>query len=576
FNECRPPLQVCGLFAGCENTYGSYLCYCNHGFELVTGGTMFKNEGENTCQEYEQICKSHSICITLMAATPASASPALSSTRKARSYVNECTGGGALATRPITASTSWEAMSATASMSGSWSLGPPIVQTTLCMSGACVGTNGITFSHCRWGCLAWKKERAWTGHGPDPFFLSPDVDECSSGQHQCHSSTDCINTQGFYMCRCRQGWVPKPGHWNNQTTTICEDLLPHLDPTSCHQEPGAWPQQRSGGGSPTQHTVAACLPHASPLTVMLSDPPTPQSLSHFFEKLQGLGRNFTSAQQSIQDLTQAVDDLLENPGDLETLPPSEQHCVATNLLAGLEHALTALGKALPKGPLIFSSPAGTELSMEVQEQGDRNVTLSQNQAQIMLNWDVTSESGSSGPSVVGLVSLPRMGKLLTDAPVALETEKRAVLHETYKHFLQNVSSILFSDVISAFMGSSVTPNLNTPVTFVFKHSATSESRQKIHCVYWEHDQNGCGHWTTKGCRMVSTRDTKTTCQCTHLSSFAVLMASYSVQSSGSYLSCHPLEGRSVLLWCPQLGLSPMASLQLLQFVASPNPCLQMM
>ncbi|KAG8524867.1 Adhesion G protein-coupled receptor E2, partial [Galemys pyrenaicus] len=165
----------------------------------------------------------------------------------------------------------------------------------------------------------------------------------------------------------------------------------------------------------------------------------------------------------------------------------------------------------------------------VQEQGDRNVTLSQNQAQMMLNWDVTSESGPSGPSVVGLVSLPGMEKLLTDAPVALETEKQAVLHETHKRFLQNVSSILLSDVISAFMGSSATPNLNRPVTFVFKHPVTAESRQKIHCVYWEHDQNGCGLWTTKGCQMVSTRDTNTTCQCTHLSSFAVLMASYSVQ-----------------------------------------------
>lgn len=32
----------------------------------------------------------------------------------------------------------------------------------------------------------------------------------------------------------------------------------------------------------------------------------------------------------------------------------------------------------------------------VQEQGNRNVTLSQNQAKMMMNWDMVQESGDSG------------------------------------------------------------------------------------------------------------------------------------------------------------------------------------
>lgn len=56
---------------------------------------------------------------------------------------------------------------------------------------------------------------------------------------------------------------------------------------------------------------------------------------------------------------QEVGELLETPGDLETLPHSEQRCVATNLLSGLEDVLRGLSKDLSNGPLTLHAPAGT-------------------------------------------------------------------------------------------------------------------------------------------------------------------------------------------------------------------------
>ena len=49
-------------------------------------------------------------------------------------------------------------------------------------------------------------------------------------------------------------------------------------------------------------------------------------------------------------------------------------------------------------------------------------------------------------------------------------------------------------------------------------------KKKAYCIFWECGQNVSGHQTTRGCKMVGT-----TCQCTQLSSFAVLMAHYDVQ-----------------------------------------------
>ncbi|XP_066128149.1 adhesion G protein-coupled receptor E2-like isoform X2 [Saccopteryx bilineata] len=274
-------------------------------------------------------------------------------------------------------------------------------------------------------------------------------------------------------------------------------------------------------------------------------------LSRFHKRIVNLERDFTSAmaQDIIQDVIQVVDDLLETPDDLKTLPPSEKNYVASNLLLNTEYVLRGLSKAVLNESLTFNTSGGTELSLKVKENGHTNVTLTVNRAKMLMTWDTEQESGDSGPSVVGLVSSPGMGKLLAEAPLVLDTEEQAVLHEAHKDLMQKVSPILVSDVISVFVSNNNTQNLIFPVTFVFKHSVTPGPRKKVFCVLWEHGQNRSGHWTTKGCRMVDTRDSSTTCQCTYLSSFAVLMAHYDVQEEDPVLAVIIYVGLSLSLLC---------------------------
>ncbi|KAF7459895.1 hypothetical protein GHT09_020064 [Marmota monax] len=265
-----------------------------------------------------------------------------------------------------------------------------------------------------------------------------------------------------------------------------------------------------------------------------------KSLSHFFDKVNNLHRDFKAvvAKDTIQGLMQEVDELLETPGDLETLPPSQKHCVATHLLTGLESALTHLSRVLPEGTSTFNYSAGTQLSLEVQKQGVCNVTLSLNQAKMQLNWNLAQESCYTG-----------MDKLLAEAPLLLEPEKKVAPHGTHKDFLPRVSPVLLSDVVSAFLSSNDTQNLSSPVTFTFSHPlVTPTPRHKVLCVSWDHSQNG-SHWTTAGCRTVSTRGGSTTCHCTHLSSFAVLMAHYHVQDDDPVLSLITCLGLGVSLLC---------------------------
>ncbi|XP_061006018.1 adhesion G protein-coupled receptor E2-like isoform X4 [Dama dama] len=280
------------------------------------------------------------------------------------------------------------------------------------------------------------------------------------------------------------------------------------------------------------------------------------TLSCFFDRVQNLLESMESVpvQDTIQNLIQGVDEMLEAPRDLETLPSSEQHLVASNLLTGLETVLRGLSRSLDNESLHFSSPSGTEMSLKALDKEDKNVTLIQNNIKMILIWDTVHESNDSGPMVVGLVSMPGIEKLLDRVSLIVDTEEQAVPHETHRELLQETPPILLSDVISVFISNSNTQNLSSSVKFVFKHSRTPETKGEVHCVFWEQGQNGSGHWATRGCRTMDSRDDSTTCQCTHFSSFAVLMAYYNEQEEDPTLTVITYVGLSLSLLCLLLAV----------------------
>ncbi|XP_062834481.1 cadherin EGF LAG seven-pass G-type receptor 2 isoform X1 [Anolis carolinensis] len=66
--------------------------------------------------------------------------------------------------------------------------------------------------------------------------------------------------------------------------------------------------------------------------------------------------------------------------------------------------------------------------------------------------------------------------------------------------------------------------LEKPITVQFRLLETEERTKPI-CVFWNHSilLSGTGGWSAKGCEVVFRNETHVSCQCNHMTSFAVLM-----------------------------------------------------
>ncbi|XP_048198314.1 adhesion G protein-coupled receptor E5 isoform X2 [Perognathus longimembris pacificus] len=326
-----------------------------------------------------------------------------------------------------------------------------------------------------------------------------DVDECRLRLHECHSSTTCINTVGSYKCRCSPGWEPLPGHTRDAKNPECQGI----DFPTWTAPPGI-------------HSPA---------------------LDAFFEEVQNLTRDFRpqspqDTSDTIQKLIKALDGLLQAPGDMEKLEPPSQHRLATQLLVGMEGTLRTLAQSLPEGSFNYTSSSSTELSLMVQPQKNGDTTIGHSQAQMMLNWAIATgnETSRYGLTVAGILSTPNMKNLLANASLDLEG-RLAALEKTYESPVLDAQLRFLSNVNSVFLSNMNTGKLASPVTFNFSHSREMPGpREEVICAFWKgEDGNRSGHWSTEGCEVLGTKDGMTTCQCHHLSSFAILMAHYHIQ-----------------------------------------------
>uniref|UniRef100_A0A8D0L5H7 Uncharacterized protein n=1 Tax=Sphenodon punctatus TaxID=8508 RepID=A0A8D0L5H7_SPHPU len=111
---------------------------------------------------------------------------------------------------------------------------------------------------------------------------------------------------------------------------------------------------------------------------------------------------------------------------------------------------------------------------------------------------------------------------------------------------------LNSRVISGAVGDGRPANLSRAVNFTLRHRQKKKSKEEAFCVHWKYE-SGKGTWTQKGCKVLRTDGTQTTCSCNQMSSFAILMASTAIEED-YLLTVITYVGLSLSLVCLLLAI----------------------
>uniref|UniRef100_A0A8C7WP75 Adhesion G protein-coupled receptor L3.1 n=1 Tax=Oryzias sinensis TaxID=183150 RepID=A0A8C7WP75_9TELE len=142
---------------------------------------------------------------------------------------------------------------------------------------------------------------------------------------------------------------------------------------------------------------------------------------------------------------------------------------------------------------------------------------------IQLSASTLKQHGKNGEIRMAFVLYKNLGSYLPTENASVRLGGEAVY--------PNYSVIVNSPVITASINKeSNKVYLSEPVVFTVKHLQHSEKNFNPNCSFWSYSKRTMtGFWSTQDCRLLATNRTHTTCSCTHLTSFAVLMAHVEVK-----------------------------------------------
>uniref|UniRef100_A0A3Q3WD45 Uncharacterized protein n=1 Tax=Mola mola TaxID=94237 RepID=A0A3Q3WD45_MOLML len=226
----------------------------------------------------------------------------------------------------------------------------------------------------------------------------------------------------------------------------------------------------------------------------------------------------------IQAVVQTVDNLLR-PEALESwqdMNSTEQAHTATMLLDVLEEGAFLLANNMYGNRFSDSAP-NIDLDVHVlnTEMDLQDLSFPQNYASdstIQLSASTIKQYSRNGQVKVVFVLYKNLGSFLSTENATVKMEVEGPRQEK-KRLAVN------SHIIAASINKeSSRVFLTEPVVFTLKHLQL-DNYYTPNCSFWNYSERSMtGQWSSLGCRLLGTNNTHTTCSCSHLTNFAVLMA----------------------------------------------------
>ncbi|XP_039887528.1 adhesion G protein-coupled receptor L2 isoform X26 [Simochromis diagramma] len=230
------------------------------------------------------------------------------------------------------------------------------------------------------------------------------------------------------------------------------------------------------------------------------------------------GRSFNKA------IVDTVDNLLrpEALKSWQDMNSTEQTHAATMLLDTLEEGAFVLADNLME-PAIVKVPADNiilevyVLSTDGQVQDFKFPQIGKSGISIQLSANTVKLNSRNGVAKLVFMLYKNLSQFLSTENATIKMDNDA--------YARNVSVAVNSDIIAASINKeSSRVFINDPVIFTLEH-IDMEHYFNSNCSFWNYSERSMmGYWSTQGCKLLDSNKTHTTCSCSHLTNFAILMA----------------------------------------------------
>ncbi|KAM4714822.1 adhesion G protein-coupled receptor L3 isoform 3-T5 [Anableps anableps] len=244
------------------------------------------------------------------------------------------------------------------------------------------------------------------------------------------------------------------------------------------------------------------------------------------------GGKDSAARSLNKAMVETVNNLLQPQAQAawKELSTGEQLRAATMLLDTVEQGAFVLADNLLKTDIVQENTDNIQLEVaRMSTDGNLpDLKFPQTGGQgnsIHLSANTLKQHGRNGEIRIAFVLYKHIGVYLSTENASMKLGSEALA--------TNYSVIVNSPVITAAINKdSNKVYLSDPVIFTIRHLQQSKENFNPNCSFWSYSKRTMiGYWSTQDCRLLSTNRTHTTCSCTHLTNFAVLMAHVDVKNT---------------------------------------------
>ncbi|XP_055370558.1 adhesion G protein-coupled receptor L3-like isoform X5 [Betta splendens] len=339
----------------------------------------------------------------------------------------------------------------------------------------------------------------------------------------------------FYMCEGPEGyWDPQGPDFSNCTSPwvnlINQKLKSKETAAVIARELAEQTKSNLQAGDIT-YTVKAMVQLVDLLDVQLRNL-TPGGKDSAARSLNKLQKRERSCRFYVQAMVETVNNLLQPQAQAAwgELSSGEQLRAATMLLDTVEQGAFVLADNLLKTDIVQENTDNIQLEVARMSTDGNLPDLKFPQSggkgnSIHLSANTLKQHGRNGEIRIAFVLYKHIGVYLSTENASMKLGSDAAA--------ANYSVIVNSPVVTAAISKdSNKVYLSDPVIFTVRHLQQSEENFNPNCSFWSYSKKTMtGYWSTQDCRLLGTNRTHTTCSCTHLTNFAVLMAHVDVKNT---------------------------------------------